>query len=202
MIDGVALKCLHSALEETTTTLLSNQQLDAAKTNRVLQMRQFEITSGDLQYLVKGALFGSAAADHAAPRILQIREDLIKGFLQVWDMDKDTVSGKLQGIQNTPKWKRTFHLRDMLWLLFYLKQHKFEQRLLLNDFEEASFILTKGVLRNFGGLPLDETNSIVQWAFQRIRTALSESCPAITESRAFRARFGKEAGGRRLNGCR
>ena len=150
MIDGVALKCLHSALEETTTTLLSNQQLDAAKTNRVLQMRQFEITSGDLQYLVKGALFGSAAADHAAPRILQIREDLIKGFLQVWDMDKDTVSGKLQGIQNTPKWKRTFHLRDMLWLLFYLKQHKFEQRLLLNDFEEASFILTKGVLRNFG----------------------------------------------------
>ena len=192
LIDPYALKCLHSALEETTTTLLSNQQLDAAKTNRVLQMRQFEITSGDLQYLVKGALFGSATASTDVPRVREVREDLIKGFLQFWDMDKDTVAGKLQGIQNTLKWKQTFHLRDLLWLLFYLKHQKFEQRLLQDDFEQASFILTKAVLRNFGGLPAHETNNIVQWAFQRIKNALSESCPAITQSEAFRARMGKE----------
>ena len=189
LIDGVALKCLHSALEETTTTLLSNQQLDAAKTNRVLQVQQFEITAEDLGYLVKGALFGSTF-EQAIPRVKTVREDLIKGILRFWDMDQDTIDGVLQGIQANPLWKRTYHLRDLLWLLFYLKHHRFEQNLLQDNFKEASFILTKGVLRNFGGLQPSETRKIVEWAFQRLSESLSESCPKMT-AQDFRSRLGK-----------
>eukprot|EP00971_Amphidinium_carterae_P064190 1270996-Amphidinium_carterae.1 len=60
LISGVVLKYLHSVLEEKDVIkiLLANQQLDAAKTNRVLQLRQFDITADDLRSLISGALHG------------------------------------------------------------------------------------------------------------------------------------------------
>lgn len=166
LIPGHILKCLHGVLDEgeVQSVLLSNQQLDAAKTNRMLQLRQFDLDEDSLKMLVSGALVGGASKRFKPHSDLYI----VTGFVKFW-----TGAGAPEGdgIQQHPEWSKIFHLRDLLWLLRYLKRAEFVQYVDNELWVDAARILTGGLVRNFG-LPTEKMANVINWAFDCILESL------------------------------
>ncbi len=106
--DEHSLKVIHYHLDHphVSTVILSNEVLDAAKTNRALLLLQSGPSTSDLQELSKGCIFGTALV---SPRNSCILAALCQSFKEV---NKYTSRTK----------ENMFHLRDFVYLLRYLRK--------------------------------------------------------------------------------
>eukprot|EP01088_Endostelium_zonatum_P014249 TRINITY_DN3042_c0_g1_i1.p1 TRINITY_DN3042_c0_g1~~TRINITY_DN3042_c0_g1_i1.p1 ORF type:complete len:4305 (+),score=884.29 TRINITY_DN3042_c0_g1_i1:1356-12917(+) len=136
------LKVLHYKLDhnEVSTVIIANRPLDAAKTNRGLQIYQSSTSKDDLKALASGCLYGQTLdeiKERAVVRIPQQMDALCRAFLQSNDFSKDV----------RPE---VFHLRDFVYLLRYIRQHS---KYALQDYRIDPTVLLRALLRNFNGIP-------------------------------------------------
>jgi hypothetical protein len=171
--ETMALKVIHYPLDHpyVSSVILSNKLLDAAKTNRALQVLQSAPSSSDYQALAKGCIFGDSK--DISFKNLAIIDALCDSFKQC---SKYTIAGK--NIQennnnNSETSKSMFHLRDFVYFLRYL--HKYSHiGAGAGNFELTPQALLRGLQRNFNGIPANDFHDLVHLFFNNINEALEK----------------------------
>lgn len=194
-----ALKVVHGYLDhpEIAAVLLANDNLDAAKLNRTLQVTQEAASEADLLALAEGCLLAPAAAGPSSSRqriaalaaasgigALPSRpciQGLCAAFKKIQDdptywelVDEGGISrGGQQQLQ------QPFHQRDFVYLLRYLRREMDRAvaagALVHPELPFSAKQLLAGLRRNFGGLS--------EVAFVRVANAFIEACGFLSHER-------------------
>ncbi|KAG2388617.1 hypothetical protein C9374_000056 [Naegleria lovaniensis] len=123
-----ALKCIHYYLDKPyiCTVLISNMRLDAAKSNRAIQIIQPSLSFDDLQALCKGVLMLDDNDANSYSRNGKIITALCKSFQQVNEVLQSPI------VQREPEANQTsaniascgiFHMRDFVFFLRMLRRN-------------------------------------------------------------------------------
>jgi E3 ubiquitin-protein ligase RNF213 len=169
-----AMKIMHYYLDhpKVAYVILSNNTLDAAKTNRCVQLMQINSSMEDLKALATGCL---CPRDGNKPKaaLRQTIEGLCIAFL------KCNEEGILADIplqaQGDNKEKHLFHIRDLVYLLRFLKRAASERGADYADLEITEDMLLAGLRRNFNGLSSRGFTRLVQLFFKEIQAAGRQS---------------------------
>lgn len=192
-----ALKVVHGYLDhpEVAAVLLANENLDAAKLNRTLQVTQDAASEADLLALAEGCLLAPAVAGPPSSRQQRIAalaaasglgalparpciQGLCTAFKQVqrdpafWQL-VDAGSGEPRPQQ------QPFHQRDFVYLLRYLRREMDRAAaagaLAHPELPFTAAQLLAGLRRNFGGLS--------EAAFARVANAFISACGFLPKER-------------------
>jgi hypothetical protein len=136
--------------------ILSNKTLDAAKTNRAVQVLQMKTSFQDLVALSEGCFLGitaEQAAERRYDRAYRFQCEVIRGLCRAFD--------KVNSLLDTHK--SLFHLRDFVFML-----RKFREQCLVSEEDVAptSAGLLKALKRNFNGVQPHEFQKIVDLFFK------------------------------------
>eukprot|EP01114_Cavostelium_apophysatum_P014001 TRINITY_DN3512_c0_g1_i9.p1 TRINITY_DN3512_c0_g1~~TRINITY_DN3512_c0_g1_i9.p1 ORF type:complete len:5234 (+),score=1501.00 TRINITY_DN3512_c0_g1_i9:231-15932(+) len=156
--EKMPLKVLHFHLDhpKVASVILSNKTLDAAKTNRALQLFQSSPSHADLTTLAIGCIFGNSSRSKPSEKNRAVIEGLCKAFEKSNDYSVNTR-------------KEMFHLRDFVYLLRYLRKHC---TVGADNFEITPEKLIRGLQRNFNGIREDDFKSLVSMFFDAINESL------------------------------
>lgn len=152
------LKILHYKLDHpvVSSVLLSNNVLDAAKTNRVAMLVQ-DTDGNDLEELAWGCVFGKRIDDDKElKKMISGVCNAFKVIQRGW-YEKDKAKKKICPIENY------FHLRDFVYFLRYLSR---EQKKTGNCFTQSS--IEHAARRNFGGLLEAEFRELLDIFFGKL----------------------------------
>ena len=138
--------------------------LDAAKTNRALQLLQSEPSSNDFIALATGCIFGETNV--ISPKNNAIIGALCESYKQC-SRFTTTLSKKKNDEESS---RSMFHLRDFVYFLRYIRKHS---RIGGSaNFELTPQVLLRGLQRNFNGIMKEEFQSLVFLFFKNINNAL------------------------------
>lgn len=148
--------------------MLSNNILDAAKTNRTLQLIQSGIKREDLEALAKyelaicftiliiyhrGCVFGQ---QNVTGKNLYILQALCESYLSCNEFAEKTL-------------RNLFHLRDFVYLMRYLRK----KCTFGTHFMFSADILLRGLQRNFNGIHAEDFVKLVERFFANVNKALA-----------------------------
>jgi len=154
--ETMPLKVIHYMMDhpQVATVILTNKLLDAAKTNRALQVVQSEPSNDDLRALTRGCLY-----PHGTP-LTDVQRAIVEGLCKAFtDIKSERVFAKSNGEQ-------MFHLRDFIYFLRYLRKHS--QSVDDRDFELSGDVLLRALQRNFNGIAAESFEKLVQLFFASI----------------------------------
>jgi len=152
--DTMPLKVIHYKMDhpQVATVILTNKLLDAAKTNRTLQVMQSEPSGEDLRALTQGCLYPQVA-QYMTEQQRAIVDGLCSAFASVKD---NRMFAK-------PNGEDMFHLRDFIYFLRYLR--RFSQLIDDQSFELTGPMLLRALQRNFNGIAAEPFETLVQVFF-------------------------------------
>lgn len=156
------LKIIHYYLDhpQVASVLLTNNLLDAAKTNRGILINQSMPSESDLKQLARGCLFGNETIQTGAEEDKFVQA-LCSAFAKTNDFCKDFVN-------------ELFHLRDFIYFLRRLNKVGFENQ---NGFGRLSLSnkdIVSAIERNFNGISKGNLKKLVQMFFDEINQKLGE----------------------------
>eukprot|EP00731_Ephydatia_muelleri_P036542 Em0275g1a len=127
-----SLKVLHYYLENPAVSFVatSNHMLDAAKTNRAITLYRSDTSKGDLITLAKGCFYN--INDSSSPNEMRYENDVITRLCSAY-----------AAIMTKPAIKKFFGLRDFIYFIYYLRNHRSEML--------SPQVIMEGLERNFNG---------------------------------------------------
>ncbi len=152
--DDNSMKVIHYHLDhaQVSSVILSNKLLDAAKTNRALQLFQSAPSHNDLNALARGCIFGHSTT--ISPMNTAILDALCLSFES---------SNQFTTVKNM------FHLRDFVYFLRYLRKHCTTQG---ENFNLTSQMLLMGLLRNFNGVDPASFYELARMWFRHVNNSI------------------------------
>eukprot|EP00026_Physarum_polycephalum_P000006 Phypoly_transcript_00006.p1 GENE.Phypoly_transcript_00006~~Phypoly_transcript_00006.p1 ORF type:complete len:4090 (+),score=503.30 Phypoly_transcript_00006:465-12734(+) len=154
------LKALHYHLDHPVvpTVILSNKMLDAAKTNRSLQLLQSPVSLSDLRTLAIGCI--SKLLQYDGEDLQRNSEFADCGVL-------DSLCAAYLNCQKftEPTRREFFHLRDFVYFLRFLGLRATRG----NKFELTASVLMEGLQRNFNGIPHAHFDKLVHGFFGHLK---------------------------------
>ncbi|KAL9656856.1 hypothetical protein ABK040_004390 [Willaertia magna] len=156
-----ALKVIHYYLDhpEISSVIISNSQLDAAKTNRAIQLTQSDTSFQDLKALCIGCLRLTESDVEKLPPMLEKAIDAIcHAFQQVNSVIKSPI------VKRADESEGIFHLRDFVYFLRMLRKRSH-----LYNFTFAPGNIYYALQRNFNGVPEDDFNAIIDLFFGKLQ---------------------------------
>ncbi|KAL6077130.1 Replication factor C small subunit [Balamuthia mandrillaris] len=166
-----SMKVIHYHMDhaKVPTVILANKPLDAAKTNRALQLFQSAPSHNDLRALAAGCVCGShggrngrvrrkggSQEDGLSPLNASILDALCKAFERSNEFAEKTCPN-------------LFHLRDFVYLLRFLRKHCTSQG---EDFQLTREALLMGLQRNFNGIDGESHRRLIRMWFHEVNKAL------------------------------
>lgn len=163
-----AMKVIHYYLDhpEVSAVIISNDMLDAAKTNRAIQLCQSDTKREDLKALCLGCLM---LENECTDKQTQTIEALCESFEQV---NKQLSASKKGGL---------FHLRDFVYFLRMLKRN---QKRYNNDVLHRDNIYYC-LQRNFSGVPSADFSNILKLFFECINKRLGTRDPIPEQKQSY-----------------
>jgi hypothetical protein len=188
--DTESLKIIHYYLDarDVASVLITNRPLDAAKSNRAVNLYRPEPTTEDLRELAKGCLFGKLANANEGEELYGPHLDKVDAFCDAYhelteESNREAANGGKKGV-----FARRFQLRDFYHFIRFFSRHASAPGPDAIVAEIQPLRVLQSLERNFNGVSNKQFREIVEKFFGKLRNRLGENWKVPAEAE-FRKRL-------------